>query len=130
MIKTVLVVGGLSSDREAAIADRIAHGSADIPAGTTKKNNAVLLEGIPDGKTRLIADAHTSIVRIAIGCLCCGSNLIMRVNLNRLIHQQPDRLFLSLAVNLTNVAHLEQIKLFLTSPEYAKVLTLTDEIHV
>lgn len=134
MINTILVLGGLASERETAIADYIARADTPVPSDKNSDKrmvfNAVLLEGLADGKNRLVADAHTTIVRIAIGCLCCGNNLIMRVNLNRLLHQRPNRLFLSLALNVNNIAHLEQIKLFLTTPDYARILTLSDEIYV
>ena len=116
-----MVLGGAANEREAAIAHAITQRK------THKDNNqttAVLLEGLSDGKTCLIPDDATTIIRIAPGCLCCANQLIMRVSLNRLIRQKPTQLFLSLA----NTPHIEQIRYFLTTPDYARLLRLEDDI--
>ena len=118
MIPTTLVVGASASAREKAIANTLAN-SATLKAG-------VLLEGLANGAVVLVADEHLLIHRIASGCLCCSSNMIMRIYLNRLIQQKPQRLFLS----LSNAAHLEQIKAFLSSSGYEHILELTSEINL
>jgi len=66
------------------------------------------------------------VVRIAAGCLCCSNNMIMRIYLNRLIQQKPQRLYLSLSTD----THLEQIKQFLTAPSYENILELTKVLNL
>ena len=116
---TTLVVGGTHAAREAAIA-------AALQAG---QHSAVILEGLPDGKsgsplgTALPPD---DIRRIAPGCLCCAGNLTMRVTLNRVLRHPPQRLFISLA----NSEHLQAIRAFLATPSYQPLLTLTADLHI
>ncbi|PRC93319.1 GTPase [Solimicrobium silvestre] len=121
MIKTILVIGGTAFEREVAITNALATSSEP-----DFKKSAVLLEGLADGKTTLLSDTNTIISRIASGCLCCGNNMIMRVYLNRLIQQNPHQLFLS----LSTAEHLEQVKLFLTTPSYKKILELSTELNL
>jgi G3E family GTPase len=88
---------------------------------------AILLEGLPDGHTRLLDEAAPglTVVRIAPGCICCSGNLPMRVHLNRLLRQKPQRLFLSIA----STDHLAEIRRFLSAPPYEQMLVLTNDIH-
>jgi G3E family GTPase len=81
----------------------------------------VLLEGFSDGKPCLVDNDHLIIARIATGCLCCSNNMIMRIYLNRLIHQKPQRLFLGLSTD----THLDQITQFFNAPDYAKIIALS-----
>lgn len=128
MILTTLVTGSGAEKREAAIA------SALDPHCRT----AVILEGLPNGRTRLdevtapsLNVVHTTndrpsvdIARIAPGCLCCTGNITMKVTLNRLIRSRPERLYIGLATN----THLENIRAFLAGEPYNKLLTLTDNL--
>lgn len=115
MIRITLVTGRQAAKREAAIA------RAMSPARKT----ALILEGLPSG-TSLFFEDHGNLkqVRIAPGCLCCTGNLTLRVTLNRLLRQEPDEVFISLATD----THLEQLRQFLASPPYDKLLQLTDTL--
>lgn len=120
---TTLVIGGHAASRESVIAAALA---ADSAGNAT---TALILEGLPDGISQLIAEQHQSplhIVRIAPGCLCCTGNLIMRVTLNRLLRHPPTRLFVSLAT----ATHFDHIRLFFTQPPYDALLTLTDDFRM
>lgn len=118
MINTFLVIGATSEARESAIAKQLADYS--------HSKTAVLIEGLANGKTVLTASADIVIARIASGCLCCSNNLIMRVNLNRLIQQQPKQLLISLATD----THLDKVKQFLTSSGYGQHLDLNGVIDL
>jgi hypothetical protein len=112
-----LVSGGNASAREAAIATHI------DPALRT----AIILEGLPDGHNALelpSAQAHLKIARIAPGCMCCVGNLVMRVTLNRMLHDKPERLFIGVASS----EHIEQLRLFLTQAPYDTLLSLSDDL--
>lgn len=117
---TTLVIGAGADAREAAIAQTV------DPALPT----AVILEGMPGAEPALaeLAPSHPllTVTRIAPGCICCGGNLTMRVTLNRILRQQPQRLFIGLA----DFTHLERIVLFLKQEPYDKFLSLTKEMHV
>lgn len=117
MTLTTLVSGGNAATREAAIAAAI-----DPNAST-----AILIEGLPDGKTDPLAAWSTlQITRIAPGCICCSGNLTMRVTLNRILRRPPQRLFISLASD----AHCDRIHAFLTQPPYDILLTFTKDLCV
>jgi len=116
MISTTLVVGASAADREQAIADMLA-----AETDPQSHRSAILLEGLANGKSTLEAGKQRIVERIAAGCLCCSNNMIMRVYLNRLIQQKPQRLFLC----LSNHAHLKQITGFLGSPAYKNILELS-----
>lgn len=123
MTLTTLVTGLRASAREAAIAGAIAACiDADSPT-------ALILEGLPDGTSRLdpnTCSAITQVARIAPGCLCCTGNLTMRVTLNRMLRRPPARLYISLATT----THIEQLRAFLTQPPYSDYLTLTPDLSV
>ncbi len=117
-IPTTIVTGPSSGRREAAIA------SVLMPSLRT----ALILEGLPDG-TSVLAELSQhndflSIARIAPGCICCTGNLTMRVTLNRLLRNRPQRLYISLAC----ADHLIGIRQFLLQEPYDKWLSLTNEI--
>jgi G3E family GTPase len=115
---TTLVIGDGADRREAVIAAAV-----DAPATT-----AVILEGIPSGKSLL--EAFTAqgmpVVRIAPACMCCTGNLTMRVTLNRLLRNKPARLYIGLA----SATHLPAIRSFLQSPPYADLLQLAPDVCV
>lgn len=117
MTPTTLVIGGHAAAREAAIA------AALDPALRT----AILLEGLPDGRSALQAQAESAqveIVRIAAGCPCCIGNLTLRVHLNRILRRPPARLYIGLA----SASHLEQIRHFLRQPPYDGLLQLNQDL--
>ena len=139
MIPTSLVCGGSGGEREAAIAASLVPGLA----------TTVIIEGLSDGNSALVGLAEprtaeprmaepclavppmtirgppVSLVRIAPGCLCCAGNLILRVTLNRVLQRdRPARLFISLA----NVAHIEQLRLWLSRAPYDRLLRLGADI--
>lgn len=118
MTLATLVTGATIATREAAIA-------AALESGI---ETAVILEGLPDGASRLDAlaqESDVSIVRIAPGCLCCTGNLTMRVMLNRLLRRRPARLYIALA----SAEHLENLRAFLQQPPYDNVLQLTKDLR-
>lgn len=114
---TTLVVGGNAALREAAIARQI----------DPTRSHAVILEGMPSGSSSLDEPvSHIKVIRIAPGCVCCVGNLTLRVHLNRLLRQSPQRLFIALA----NDTHLTQVREFLTREPYCDLLILSEEISV
>jgi hypothetical protein len=113
----VTLVTGRTAIREAVIAERI------DPALHT----AVILEGLPDGNGQLQQSTEQpdlKIVRIAPGCMHCIGNLVMRVTLNRMLRDKPQRLFVSVASD----EHIDQLRQFLSSAPYDALLSLTDDI--
>ena len=125
MIQTYLVFGANGVEREKAIAQQLAKNSDSLAASVAIKT-AVILEGLADGKNHLVPDDNLIVVRIAAGCLCCTNNMIMRVYLNRLIQQKPQRLYLSLSSD----EHLDQVIALLSSAGYEKNLELADQIDL
>lgn len=115
-IPVTLVTGPSAALREAAIAGVLEAG----------QRTALILEGLPDGSPSFgeVVPAWLTIVRIAPGCICCSGNLPMRVMLNRLLRQHPERLYIGLA----NSSHLQQIRQFLQQEPYDKWLSLTKEL--
>ncbi|WP_293778767.1 GTPase [uncultured Oxalicibacterium sp.] len=119
MIPVTIVTGGRAADREAAIQARL------DPALVT----AVIIEGLPDGTTRLDVQSstqppHLQLQRIAPGCLCCTGNLVMRVTLNRLLRSKPAQLFIA----ISNASHLPQLRAALGSPPYDTWLRLHEDM--
>ncbi len=118
MTPTTLVTGTTAALREAAIAAVLA----------SAERTALILEGLPDGASRLEQApgfANLQVARIAPGCLCCIGNLTLRVTLNRILRRPPERLYIALATS----AHLAQMRAFLTQPPYDKLLQLTKDLH-
>lgn len=89
---------------------------------------ALILEGLPNGASPFDEQLPSwlTIVRIAPGCICCTGNLTMKVTLNRILRQHPERLYISLA----DSRHLPQIRQFLQQEPYDKLLGLTKELTV
>ena len=117
MTATTLVTGDRASQRETAVAALI------DPA----QHTAVILEGLPDGSNVLdasLTSSHLNLVRIAPGCMCCTGNLVMRVTLNRILRNKPERLLIGVA----NSDHLDQLRLFLSSAPYDNLLELTADV--
>jgi hypothetical protein len=116
MTLVTLVTGARAGTREAAIAARI----------DSTQHTAVILEGLPDGKDNLppSASSNLHIVRIAPGCMHCTGNLVMRVTLNRMLRERPQRLYVSVA----STEHLDLFRQFLRAPPYDALLTLTDDL--
>lgn len=115
MTRTTLVTGATAQAREAAIATL-------LDAGI---DTALILEGLPAGNPLIAEAPRLRISRIAPGCLCCTGNLTMRVTLNRLLRQPPQRLFVSLATS----NHLDHLRGFLTQAPYDALLELTQDLH-
>lgn len=112
-----LVIGARASLRESAIASQL---SAD-------QRTAVILEGLPDGNSALDTSqtrTDLNIARIAPGCMHCIGNLVMRVTLNRMLRDKPQRLFISVA----DTRHLSQLRAFLSNAPYDALLQLTPDI--
>lgn len=115
MTRITLVTGRQAATREAAIARLLQN----------ECKTALILEGLPTGSNSFFEQqANLTSVRIAPGCLCCTGNLTLRVNLNRLLRQAPDHIFISLA----NDTHLDQLRQFLASPPYDELLQLNDTV--
>lgn len=117
MTEISLVSGKGAVSRETSIFNRI----------DPTLRTAIILEGLPDGSSKLdtlASSSHLQIARIAPGCLCCSGNMIMRVTLNRLLRSKPEQLYISLA----NSEHIEQIRRFLTQAPYDGLLTLGEDM--
>lgn len=117
MTVVTLVSGGTGAAREQAIA---AHLDPQLAS-------AAILEGLADGQALLETAARElplQVVRVAPGCPCCIGNLTMRVTLNRLLRQAPDRLYLSIA----DASHKPQIAAFLQAGQYQQHLQLGPEL--
>jgi G3E family GTPase len=113
-----LVTGPTPAAREQAIYSLLASGPA---AAST----AVILEGLADASSPLAPDSHLSVSRIAGGCLCCAGNLVLRVTLNRLLRQQPDRI----VIGVGSSDHLDQLRSWLASSPYDQLLELAPDVH-
>jgi len=117
MTLLTLVTGASAGIREAAIAARI----------DPVQRTAVILEGLPEGKDILAPDAAAAnlfIIRIAPGCMHCTGNLVMRVTLNRMLRERPQRMYVSVA----NTEHLDLLRQFLQTEPYDSLLTLSDDL--
>lgn len=112
-----LVFGGSHAARERAIA---AATEADL-------RSVAIVEGLPSGEAvldELPAGVALEVFRVAPGCPCCSGNMTIRVTLNRVLRQRPDRLYLS----LSNAEHKSQVLNFLREPQYLALLELGAEI--
>ena len=116
MTVTSLVTGKRAAQREAAIAALL----------DPDQSTAVILEGLSDGNDILasLSSPRLNVIRIAPGCMHCIGNLVMRVTLNRILRDPPQRLFISVA----NDEHIDQLRAFLAAPPYDALLALTDNI--
>jgi hypothetical protein len=117
-VMTTLVTGPTARAREAAIAAHLASRRLDAMP-------AVILEGLAPGTSPLDdMEGELKLARIAPGCLCCAGNLVLRVTLNRLLRQRPERLFIGVARS----EHLDQLRSWLESEPYDQLLRLTPDL--
>lgn len=118
-----LVTGPSSTKREGAIWLSIETEATSLQ--NTRGITGVILEGLPDGKSRPEpTDVTLQIKRVAPGCLCCIGLLTLRVTLNRLLRDRPGRLYISIA----DATHIDKIRALLCSSPYDEWLTLTNDI--
>lgn len=131
---TVLVLGASAAVREQAIAALLATPPAkvsnapvppDAAQAPARAFDAVILEGLGVAATPLESGPGLQVVRIAPGCLCCDGNLVLRVTLNRLLRQRPQRLYIGLASS----EHLDQLRSWLAAPPYDQLLALDPTVH-
>ncbi|MGI4719142.1 MAG: GTPase [Janthinobacterium lividum] len=120
-VATFLVTGASAAAREAAIAARL----AAAPATSPGRFSAVILEGLAAGSSPIPEDSSVRLVRLAVGCPCCAGNLVLRVTLNRLLRQGPERLFIGLASS----EHLDQLRSWLQNAPYDQLLALEPTVH-
>jgi hypothetical protein len=120
-VTLTLVTGSSASAREQAIFDQLA-----LPEPQHEGvKAAVILEGLASGNSPLDSlPAHILSSRIAPGCLCCAGNLVLRVTLNRMLRQRPERLFIGVARS----EHLDQLRSWLQSAPYDQLLRLTPDL--
>ena len=85
-----------------------------------------ILEGLAPGNSPLRhpPGSMSCFARIAPGCLCCTGNLVLRVTLNRMLRQRPDRLFIGVARS----EHLDQLRSWLQAEPYDQLLRLTPDL--
>ena len=126
-VTTTLVTGPSAGAREQAIHGRLMlsnlhqNGAESGAPGL----QAVIVEGLASGSSPLDSlPEHILFARIAPGCLCCAGNLVLRVTLNRLLRQRPERLFIGFA----NSEHLDQLRSWLQAEPYDQLLRLTDDL--
>jgi outer membrane receptor protein involved in Fe transport len=128
-VATTLVTGPTAGAREHAITALLAQDSptpSSIPQQSSSAGlDAVILEGLGASSEPLLASPTLQVVRIAPGCLCCDGNLVLRVTLNRLLRQRPQRLFIGLARS----EHLDQLRSWLQDPPYDQLLALNPVVN-
>jgi len=121
-VPVTLVTGPSAGAREAAIASLLgAAASTSPPDGF----NAVILEGLASGSTPIPDLSSVRLVRLAPGCVCCTGNLVLRVTLNRLLRQGPERLFIGVASS----EHLDQLRSWLQAAPYDQLLALNPTLY-
>lgn len=124
-VATTLVTGASPFAREAAIATLLAAAAPRAPqAGASF--SAVILEGLALGGTPIPELPSVRLVRLAPGCVCCTGNLVLRVTLNRLLRQGPERLFIGVASS----EHLDQLRSWLQTAPYDQLLALNPTLYV
>ena len=114
-----LVSGGSYAQREAVIA-------ASLITYPKAQRNAAILEGLPEGEFTLLAFPDLALHRLAPGCMCCIGNLAMRVTLNRVLRQAPERLYLA----LSDAEHLAKIIEFLRQDAYRERVRLDQDLRI
>ena len=115
-VTTTLVTGPSAGAREQAIFDQLK---------LSTLHQAVIIEGLASGTSPLDSlPEHILFARIAPGCLCCAGNLVLRVTLNRLLRQRPERLFIGVARS----EHLDQLRSWLQAEPYDQLLRLTPDL--
>jgi G3E family GTPase len=120
-VTATLVTGASASGREQTIFDQLMLSNLHHHGA----KSAVILEGLPSGNSPLDnLPAHVLSARIAPGCLCCAGNLVLRVTLNRMLRQRPERLFIGVARS----EHLDQLRSWLQAEPYDQLLRLTPDL--
>jgi hypothetical protein len=126
-VTATLVTGPSAAAREQAILDQLQlsnlhqYGAESGPLPL----QAIVLEGLAPGSSPLDSlPAHILFARIAPGCLCCAGNLVLRVTLNRLLRQRPERIFIGVARS----EHLDQLRSWLQAEPYDQLLRLTPDL--
>ena len=119
-VPVTLVTGPSASAREAAIAALL-----DAAAPPATGFDAVILEGLAAGSTPIPDSSSVRLVRLAPGCVCCTGNLVLRVTLNRLLRQGPERLFIGVASS----EHLDQLRSWLQEAPYDQLLALNPTLY-
>jgi hypothetical protein len=122
-----LVTGSSAAAREQAIFDQLNLSKLhhDGAKDRSMPLQAIVLEGLAPGNSPLDSlPAHVLSARIAPGCLCCAGNLVLRVTLNRLLRQRPERLFIGVARS----EHLDQLRSWLQAEPYDQLLRLTSDL--
>jgi hypothetical protein len=120
-VTTTLVTGASAAAREQAIFDQLMLPELQQSGAKT----AVILEGLAPGNSPLDSlPVRVLFARIAPGCLCCAGNLVLRVTLNRLLRQRPERLFIGVARS----EHLDQLRSWLQAEPYDQLLRLTSDL--
>ncbi|MDK6078577.1 GTPase [Massilia varians] len=121
-VPVTLVTGPSAGAREAAIASLLdAAASTSPPVGFS----AVILEGLASGSSPIPDLSSVRLVRLAPGCVCCTGNLVLRVTLNRLLRQGPERLFIGVASS----EHLDQLRSWLQAAPYDQLLALNPTVQ-
>ncbi|MGO4478969.1 GTPase [Massilia sp. 2TAF26] len=116
-----LVTGSSAAVREQAIFDQLQLSKLHQNGA----RSAVILEGLAPGNSPLDSlPADVLFARIAPGCLCCTGNLVLRVTLNRMLRQRPERLFIGVARS----EHLDQLRSWLQAEPYDQLLRLTPDL--
>ena len=126
-VTTTLVTGDSAAARELAIFEQLALSNlhCDDARDCAMPLQAIVLEGLAPGSSPLdTLPAHVLCARIAPGCLCCAGNLVLRVTLNRLLRQGPERLFIGVARS----EHLDQLRSWLQAEPYDQLLWLTPDL--
>ena len=118
-VATTLVTGASAAAREAAIAALL----EPLPAAPDRFN-AVILEGLASGISPIATNSSVRLVRLAAGCVCCTGSLVLRVTLNRLLRQGPERLF----IGVGNSEHLDQLRSWLQEAPYDQLLALNPTV--
>ena len=120
-VTVTLVTGASAAGREQAIFGQLQ--LSNLHQNSAK--SAVILEGLAPGNSPLDSlPADVLFARIAPGCLCCTGNLVLRVTLNRLLRQRPQRLFIGVARS----EHLDQLRSWLQAEPYDQLLRLTPDL--
>jgi hypothetical protein len=57
--------------------------------------------------------------------MCCTGNLVLRVTLNRLLRQGPERVFIGVASS----EHLDQLRSWLQEAPYDQLLALNPNVY-
>jgi G3E family GTPase len=120
-VTVTLVTGASAAVREQAIFDQLQ--LSKLHQNGAK--SAVILEGLAPGNSPLDSlPADALFARVAPGCLCCTGNLVLRVTLNRMLRQRPERLFIGVARS----EHLDQLRSWLQAEPYDQLLRLTPDL--